>query len=256
MYMDQSIIYCAGATAACRFAGTYLSNTSLLVTDHLDQNISHVLLDVPSFGTNGRLRSGGSIEDLLSQLPADVILCGGNLNHPALKNFRVVDFLKDENYLAQNAYITAESALDVALPYLSVTIRGCPILIFGWGRIGKCLAQLLRSIGAIVTVAARKETDRAMLSALGYKTLDTAYLRENLRSFRLVYNTVPHPVLSKEQCRYFNKDCILIDLASAQGIDHEDVIIARGLPGIHFPESSGKLIAQTFLQYYNKEETA
>ena len=254
--MDHTLIYCAGNTAACRFAGTYLSNAGLSVTDHLTQNIGYVLLDVPSFSAGGRLRSGGSIENLLSQLPADVILCGGNLNHPALQNYRVVDFLMDENYLAQNAYITAECALDVALPYLSVTIRDCPILILGWGRIGKCLAQLLRSMGATVTVAARKETDRAMASALGYPALDTACLSKNLQTFRLIYNTVPHPVLSKEQCRYFNKDCILIDLASSQGIDHEDVIIARGLPGIHFPESSGELIAQTFLQYYNKEETA
>jgi hypothetical protein len=44
----------------------------------------------------------------------------------------------------------------------------------------------------------------------------------------------------------------MIDLASRQGIDHEDVIIARGLPGIHFPESSGILIAKTFLQYYKE----
>jgi len=254
--MDKKMIYCAGDTAACRFAGTYLNNAGLLVTNKPDANISHVLLDVPSFGVNGRLRSGSDINGLLSQLPADSIICGGSLNHPALKNFQVVDFLKDEDYLAQNAYITAECALDVALPYLSVTLRGCPILIIGWGRIGKCLAQLLQSVGAVVTVAARKETDRAMLRALGFHALDTANLGDKLKPFRLVYNTVPYPVLPKELSRYFRDDCVLIDLASSQGIDHEDVVVARGLPAIHFPESSGQLIARTFLKYYGKEVSA
>lgn len=256
MRMDQNTIFCAGETAACRFAGSYLANTGLSVTTNPDSNIAHVLLDVPSFGANGRLRLGGDIKNLLSGLPEDITLYGGNLNHPALQNFRVVDFLKDESYLARNAYITAECALDVALPYLSVTVRECPVLIIGWGRIGKCLAKLLHTMGSSVTVAARKESDRAMLRALGYHALEIASLGRQLSTYRLVYNTVPHPVLSREQCRNFRGDCVLIDLASCQGIEHEDAVIARGLPGVHFPESSGKLIAETFLKYYNKEETS
>ena len=250
MKMANNVIFCAGATPACRFARTYLKDAGLPVTDVLQPDIGHLLLDVPSFGPDGNLRSGGSIKDLLTD---NVIVYGGNLEHPELQNHTVVDFLKDDVYLAQNARITAEAALDVALPCLSVTLRECPVLIIGWGRIGKCLSQLLRSIGADVAVAARKESDRAILSALGYRALDIDGLVQNLAPFRLVYNTVPHPVLSREQTLYCREDCVLIDLASRQGIDHENVIIARGLPGIHFPESSGKLIAQTFLKYYHKE---
>ena len=39
-----------------------------------------------------------------------------------------------------------------------------------------------------------------------------------------------------------------IDLASEKGLGGEDVIWARGLPGIHAPESSGRLIAETCLR--------
>ena len=49
------------------------------------------------------------------------------------------------------------------------------------------------------------------------------------------------------------EDCVKIDLASKPGIEDEDVIIARGLPGIHFPESSGKLIADTLLRLCQEE---
>lgn len=254
--MDKKFIYCAGGTPASRFSCTYLKEAGCPVTDQPGIHVRHLLLDVPSFGANGQLRMGGEISHLLAGLPQDVIIYGGNLNRPELRNHRVMDFLQNEVYLAQNAYITAECALDVALPYLSITLRDCPALIIGWGRIGKCLAQLLKSIGAQVTVAARKETDQAMIQALGYRAVDTADLGPQLKDFRLIYNTVPEMILPKEKSAYCSENCILIELASKPGIEHEDVIIARGLPGIHMPESSGKLIAETFLRYYDKEVTA
>lgn len=254
--MDKKFIYCAGGTPAGKYACTYLKEAGLPVTDQPGSNVGHLLLDVPSFGPNGQLRLGGDIQPLLAGLPTDVVVYGGNLNHPALRNHRVADFLQDETYLAQNAYITAECALDVALPYLTVTLRNCPVLILGWGRIGKCLAHLLKAVGAQVTVSARKEADRAMLQALGYQALDTANLGPQLDTYRLIFNTVPHLVLPQEMSKHCSENCILIELASKAGIEHEDVIIARGLPGVHMPESSGILIARTFLQHYNKEESA
>lgn len=255
MRMNKNKIYIAGATPAGRFAHTYLQSLGLPLTQSDTANAGHLLLDVPSFGPGGQLRMGGDIESLLQKLPEDVIVYGGNMNHPALVNHRTVDFLRDPDYLAQNAWITAECALDVALPYLTVTVRDCPVLILGWGRIGKCLGQLLNAMGADVTVAARKESDRAMLRALGYNAADTADLSTILGKFRLILNTVPSPVISRKQAKCFRDDCVCIELASTDGIDHEDVIIARGLPGIHLPESSGKLIAETFLGYYQKEVT-
>ena len=253
--MDSPSIYCAGGTPALRYAKEVLQEMGLPVSAEPNAEVRHLLLDVPSFQETGQLRMGGHLEPLLVQLPTDITVYGGNLNHPALRNYRTVDFLKDPFYLAENAYITAECALDVALPYLTVTLRDCPTLIIGWGRIGKCLGVILKGIGANVTVAARKETDRAMAQALGYAVLDTAKLPRQLHRFRLIYNTVPELILKKSETSQIDETCTVIDLASKQGIEYDDLIIARGLPGIHMPESSGKLIAQTFLYYYNKEVT-
>jgi dipicolinate synthase subunit A len=164
-----------------------------------------------------------------------------------------MDLLQDAFYLAENAYITAECALDVALPYLDITIRGCPTLIIGWGRIGKCLGQLLKNMGADIAIAARKEADRAMIRALGMKAVDINDLPDQLDRYRLIFNTAPELVLKREQMAHCLEDCVKIDLASKPGIEDEDVIIARGLPGIHFPESSGKLIADTLLRLCQEE---
>ena len=246
--MDEKFIFAAGSTAANRYAVTFLKEKGIAVTDSPGKDVRYLLLDVPSFGPEGRLRGGGSIERILHQLPQDVLVCGGNLAHPALGVYETVDFLKDESYLCENAYITAECALDVTLPYLKRTIRGCPVLIIGWGRIGKCLAQILNSLGAEVTVAARKPKDRALIRALGYQAAATDSLPAMVGAFRLLYNTVPSPVLTPEQMENCREDCVKIELASKDGIAGDDIIIARGLPGLHMPESSGKLIADTFLR--------
>lgn len=246
--MDEKLIFTAGSTRACRYAGDYLKSLGLPVTDAPQKGVRYLLLDVPAFSADGALRGGGDVERILAQLPRDVMVCGGNLNNPKLDGFEAVDFLRDEAYLCENAYITAECALDVAIPYLSRTIRGCPVLIIGWGRIGKCLGQLLKSIGTDVTIAARNPAHRAMIHALGYGTVDVSEIPVSLSHFRLLYNTVPHPVLNREQMRSCREDCVKIELASRDGMEGEDVIIARGLPGIHMPESSGELIAKTFLR--------
>ena len=246
--MADKLIFAAGATAACRFAASELKALGLSVTEAPSPDARYLLLDTPAFAAGGQLRGGGSVESLLRELPPDILICGGNLSHPALDGYETADFLKDESYLCENAYITAECALDAALPYLKRTIRHCPTLVIGWGRIGKCLSRILKALGADVTVAARNPKDRAILHALGYDTVDITELPLYLGHYQLLYNTVPSPVADIVQMGSCRSDCIKIELASTDGIAGDDVIIARGLPGLHMPESSGKLIAETFIR--------
>ena len=121
--MEEKLIFAAGGTKACRFAASYLQALGLPVTDTPGSRIRYLLLDVPSFQSNGLPRSGGSIGPILSALPKDIMICGGNLSKPALDGYETVDFLKDEGYLCENAYITAECALDVALPTVLLAFR-------------------------------------------------------------------------------------------------------------------------------------
>ena len=244
--MDETLIFPAGSTQGCRFAADYLERFGYDLAKKPGEHVRYLLLDVPSFSADGRLRGGGDIRSILSVLPQNIMICGGNLSHPALEDYETVDFLKDEAYLCDNAYITAECALDVALPYLKCTLRDCPVLIIGWGRIGKCLAQLLKAIGADVTIAARNPDHRAMAYALGYHTEEINGIR--LGSYRLIYNTVPYPVVTQAQIKLCRQDCVKIELSSKDSLPGEDIIIARGLPGLHMPESSGRLIANTFLR--------
>ena len=195
-------------------------------------------MPVPSFEANGTIKGGGDLTGLLKALPKSITIIGGNLDIPLLADYKKLDLLKDPVYLAINANITAHCAITLAANNLEYALNDVPILVIGWGRIGKCLAQLLQGLGAQVTVAARKETDRATLASLGITAIDTAHIPAE--DYGLIFNTAPEMVLS-----HCAGDALKIDLASKPGIAGADVIWARGLPNQNAPLSSGKLIAQS-----------
>lgn len=245
--MNSVLIYHKGTTAACAQAAAFLSDQGIGLVDHPTPEVTHLLLDVPSFAPDGQLRGGGQLGAVLERLPPDTVVIGGKLNHPDLHKHPVLDLLTDEEYLARNAAITAHCTLEIAASALETTFRETPTLIIGWGRIGKCLVSQLSGPGCPLAVAARNAKDRAMLAALGRKAVDISEIPGMLPRTRLLVNTVPAPILNAEVLDKYPK-CVKLDLASAPGLAGTGVIYARGLPGRYAPESSGRLIAQTILK--------
>lgn len=251
--MGTHVFYLANRSPALCAAGEALKSRGYGVVDRPCEGVTDILLPVLSLEVNGDIKGGGKLEDLLAHLPKNITVLGGNI--PPLAGYRTVDLLKDSIYLAENASITAYCALQHAMRALPVTLRNCPVLIIGWGRIGKCLAALLWALEADVTVAARKEADRAMAHALGYKACDLD-LSDDLNKYRLILNTVPAPVLDAAQLSHCRSGCVKIDLASTLGMEGEDVLWARGLPGKDAPETSGKLIAKTVCRLLGRKEVS
>lgn len=250
--MNGNIFYLAGNTPAIHYAAEKLMAKGTSFVPSPGPDVTHLLLPVPSFEQNDHIRGGGSLWHILGDLPEDIIVIGGNLDHPALTGYRKIDLLTDPTYVAENGAITADCAVRLAGTQLKIVFHNCPTMVIGWGRIGKCLARHLQNLGARVTVAARKESDLAMLTALGYHTLNTNEAGQHLQDYRLVFNTVPYPIISAEQVEPLIEHCIFIDLASELGIAGKGVIWARGLPGKEVPESSGQLIADTIMRIVQK----
>lgn len=252
--MSKYIFYPANRTQVLRAAGEALKRRGYGVVEQPCEGVTHLLLNVPSFDPEGNLKGGGDPEELLARLPKNVIIVGGNIPAGRFPGYRVLDLLQDPRYLADNAAITAYCALRLAMMELPVMLRGIRVLIIGWGRISKCLAALLWGMEADVTVAARKEEDRAMAHALGYHAEDCESLGRNLNEYRVIFNTAPAPVLTEEQIAHCRENCLKIDLASVRGIAGSHVIWARGLPGRDTPESSGKLIAKRIIHSLDRKE--
>lgn len=239
--MRDCIFHSAGSSEALAYATATLRHKGCCFSAAPNNTVTHLLLDVPH-------KNWDSLSSMLCKISPDVTVIGGNLNHPILAGHKTVDLLQDPIYLAENASITAHCAVKLVLEHLPVTLYRCPVLVIGWGRIGKCLAQLLKQMGAYVTVAARKETDRAMLLALGYEAVDIQTLGYGLARYRVILNTVPVPILSEEETLHCRADCLKLELASLPGIAGKDIISARGLPTRGAPESSGELIARSILR--------
>ncbi len=229
--MKKPIFCTLESTKALIFAKNKLLRWGYTVTDRLDDTVTHLLLPVPTPESS-----------IPASLPLGVTLIGGKL--PALPQ-KTVDLLQDEHYLQENAAITADCALALAKENMALS-KGSALVI-GWGRIGKCLANLLRAEGMQVTVAARKPEIRRQLRNLGFDATPMEHMDPG--DYTLIFNTAPAPVLDVADCKG-----LCIDLASLQGLQGDSVLWARGLPGKMAPEASGALIAKTALRYAWKEE--
>ena len=229
--MKQPTMYIPVPTAALEAAGQYLRSRGVVFTQTA-QEAEYLLYPVPT-----RL-------EMLGECTMDHTVIGGNLDF-LNENVDRLDLLKDPYYLAANAAITAEAALGLILKELRCEITRASILILGWGRIGKCLTHQLHHLNASVTVYARKDADRAMLRALGYRYADSSCLHRGLGRYHCIVNTIPAAVLTAEDARTVRPDALLLELASGFWLPGEGVVDAHGLPGRCKPEASGILIAKT-----------
>ena len=229
----QTRFYIPEDTPTLAYAREYLLRRGMPIVSE-GRYASHVLL-------------GMAPKALPEGIPEDAVVMGGKLD--TLAGVRKIDFLKDPYFLAENAKITAHCALSELLPRLNSILPECPVLVIGWGRIGKCL----KNCGASVTVASRSEANRGLLHALGYQAMDTAALGSNLAGFRAILNTAPELVLDETADGFTRPDCVKLDLASVPGMVH--AVSLRGLPGKDAPESAGRLMALTAIRLQGKEGT-
>jgi dipicolinate synthase subunit A len=237
--MEELTFYPLERTPALVSACMYLEEQGVRVSSCGDNTVTHLLLPIPKFDSHG-------LAELRCRLRNDITLVGGNLSEG-------IDLLRDPHYLAENAAITADCAIRLAGQGLKTVFRGLPVLIIGLARIGKCLASQLHGMGAQVTVAARKETDRGTLASLGYHAISTDALETHLPHSRIIFNTVPCEMITEAQSQLCRRDCLKIDLASNRGIAGDGVLWARGLPGKMAPEAAGRLIGSAALRLARKE---
>lgn len=166
--------------------------------------------------------------------------------------FTVFDLCENETFNYLNAVPTAEGAIALSMANTKITIDGSGSLVLGYGRIGKCLSRRLKALGSSVTVAARKEKDRAEAISDGMRATDYDGLISLMQDFDAVYNTVPQTVLTEQALSRLKEGVPVIELASKPGgVDAigaircgTRVISAQSLPGRVAPVTAGRIIAR------------
>ena len=206
------------------------------------------------------------ISDIVALLSNKKMVFGGQLPKSFCEELESRDcpycdyFLLDELAI-YNAVPTAEGVVQVLIEELPITIHGMKCGILGYGRVGKVLANTLSSLGAKVTVFARKQSAFAEIyaSSMEYKHFDVLSTESN--DFDVVINTVPVKVLGDAQLSKLNPDCILVEVASAPfGIDFQSakekafkVIKAGSLPGKVAPKTAGEIIGRSILPMIRRQ---
>lgn len=198
------------------------------------------------------------LDDLVNRKCKNKTFIAGSISNNAREKLeksygKVIDIMKEEELVVLNTIATAEGAIDVAIQNTDTTIHGSSVLVLGFGRVAKEVANKFHGLSAKVTCAARKNTDLAWIKAMGYKGVNINDLGEDLKEYDIIINTVPHMIIDKEEMQYMKKNVLLIDLASSPGgINTEDAqkmnlkfVWALALPGKIAPVTSAEFIKQT-----------
>lgn len=187
-------------------------------------------------------------------------ISGGIIEAAKMYDIYIADYYDREELKILNAIPTVEGALQIAMEETATTIHGSKCLITGYGRIGKLLAQTLKSLGALVTVSARQQSDLAWIKAFGYSAVKTDEIKRVVAGQDIIFNTIPATVLDKDILEKVSADCLIIDLASKPGgVDFEaasqlgvKAIWCLSLPGKVAPITAGRIITDTIINLINE----
>lgn len=160
----------------------------------------------------------------------------------AEKGLILHDYFLREDFTRRNALLTAEGALSLLMNAAPRALLGRRVLIYGFGRIGRALAQRLLALGASVTVCARDPRQRMQARILGCGDGDFSDRPEA----EYVVNTVPHPHLRWDEF----PGAVCLELASPPygfepGSIGLSVLDGSALPGKYAPDSAAEAIKDT-----------
>lgn len=218
-----------------------------------------ICLNCPFSDTAKKVR----LSEIIDNASSGCVMVGGKIPAEArcraeARGMRVIDYFDSEEFQIENAYITAEAAVSIAMNSLDKNICTSRIAITGYGRIAKHLVKLLKSMGANITVVARKNSDLTWARCDGCSVVkigDSPELKNNIyelsQGYDVIYNTVPHWLFDRDFLVKMSKKTFIIDLASVPGgVDicaanelRTNVLWAASLPGKYAPVSAGRLIA-------------
>lgn len=207
-------------------------------------------------------RNDVTLEEFIECLDGKKLIAGNIIIKDELeeKGIESIDLFRREEFTVLNTIATAEGTIQLAMEETSRTVHGSNVLVMGFGRIGKVLANMLDGIGAKVYCEARKDEDIAWIKAYGYEPIHLNNLDNELGKFDIIVNTIPFQILDANRVKLLKKDVVVVDLASNPGgIDRNaakennvKVVWALSLPVKVAPLTSAEFIRDTL--YHVLEE--
>ncbi len=207
---------------------------------------------------NGRLNcpllsQPPTVEEMLEEtgVSTEIPAIGGPLKENPFP--RYTDLGTREDWKARNGLTTAQGALGMLIPALKRSLLSLPVLVTGYGAIAAPLARSLQHLGAQVTVAARRQSQRVTAELEGFEAVDTVNL--DLTPYAAILNTVPALLFPEGVLQSARPGTVLLELASHPGgFDRPaaarlglPLLDGPGLPGKFCPVTAGEDLAKTIL---------
>lgn len=188
------------------------------------------LREILSLVGRGTLVAGYNIPDALG---AEILSSGGEVYDAAL----------DEDFLIENAEITAEGALGKILCDFKKAPRDLKVGIVGYGRISKALTRLLLFLGASVKIYTRRDAVRLSLAEYGIESSHGESVGD-FSGLDILFNTAPAR-FPAEVAESLSGNTVLFDLASGRCFDDGvEFIKLSSVPDAMYPDTAGKIYAR------------
>ena len=218
-----------------------------------------ILLPIPSAKDNIHVTGTSvSLIDLMKLKNGKTLLAGYGIplnvvKEAAAHGIEVTDVSCDEEFLRENAELTAHGTAGVILTDNKNDVSDMKIGIIGYGRIGKILARILLFLGARTVIFTSSEKTVLELCGVGIE----AELSERAGKYRdldILVNTAPAKLVSKEDADAMTRrGTRLIELASGDPLPEADgKIKLPSIPDRMYPISAARIYAKSIVKAMDK----
>lgn len=188
-----------------------------------------------------------SQKDIEQMSPSTHLFCG-KCSQDALQTAENMEvqihiMMKDENFQATNARLTAEGTLGIIIQRSTNSLEDNKYMILGFGRTGAAIARLLCQLGLTVDICTNSSSRPAHAFARHVLPLSGLDFSQS----DVVINTVPHPIIDDKASMSFKYNALYIELASKPALNLEyvrylgvDADIHPALPAKACPLSAAK----------------
>ena len=235
--------------AAARLTGRFFPNDSL------------ILLPVPTTRDN-KYVSGTDIllDDTLANAKDGCSVVGYGMPNWYVAKLReggaaVHELSDDEEFMRENAYITAIGALGYVLATEKCVPSDISFGVVGYGRIGSSLVRLLLFLGARVKVFTSRMLTRIDLGECGVNSslADISVNGYDFEGVDILINTAPKDMSGKFPGGKLPEGLRVLELASGDNFNGVDgVEKLSSLPEKMYPESAGRAYFESIRRFLEK----
>lgn len=256
-----------------KYSCIHCENADLIKISDVISDADNILLPIPMCKgeilniqvDESQIKNSVSANDLLQYIKSGQHIFAGCINDKweALVNQKGAychDYMKEKRIAIYNSIATAEGTIAEIISTCAKNLHNEGVIVLGYGVCAKTLADKLRGMSAKVCIVARN--DEALMDAFanGYESVKLENLKEIIGKYKLIVNTVPVHILSKDILENIQPDTHLYEIASfPYGADMDVYTYAKNecgmklhmcpsLPAKYAPESSANILKEIIVE--------